>query len=169
MLSWLENLSNTIPEANGVGLTWVRARSDPLGLVSPNLCPKTCSWLRVIGLPQAQKILLLFKYFMADPPRNKSELQDLRSTLRLGIRLSMSNFSILVIYNSLTVILAVSIGALIFLTLSVLDSSFPRATLFNLTSAWNCECWNLGSFWLVACELPMLLTKLRRKVDVALD
>ena len=109
------------------------------------------------------------KYFKADPPRNKSELQDLRSTLRLGTRLSMSNFSILVIYNSFTVILAVSIGALIFLTLSVLDSSFPRATLFNLTSAWNCECWNLGSFWLVACELPMLLTKLRRKVDVALD
>jgi hypothetical protein len=28
-------------------------RSDPLGLVSPNLCPKTCSSLRVIGLPQA--------------------------------------------------------------------------------------------------------------------
>jgi hypothetical protein len=48
-----------IPEANGVGLTRVRARSDPLGLVSPNLCPKTCPSHHVIGLPQAQKVLVL--------------------------------------------------------------------------------------------------------------
>jgi hypothetical protein len=37
----------------------VRARSDPLGLVSPNLCPKTCPSCRVIGLPQAQRFLIL--------------------------------------------------------------------------------------------------------------
>jgi hypothetical protein len=36
----------------------VRARSDPPGLVSPNLCPKTCPRLRVIGLPRAQKLLI---------------------------------------------------------------------------------------------------------------